>query len=611
MKLSLTLISGSFLVAIAHAATLQFNVIAPNATDVKVSVNGQQVALTASNPNVPYFTGSAEVGSSTTYKYIAGSSEESFDRSLDGITNSTLNDFYNRQVTYANLPQLPWPIAEDPQWTRSGKKPEIFDDNYIPSVFFHGEDADVDNLVKNVPKKKVKGTLTFIGSNYVHTFENVKFGIHGAGKKHNNAKQSWKWTLDGTDTMGNRNHFKLRHMEEDPTQIRERLYADILHAMGTYANEATMVRLFLNGQGFGTFNMLDDITKPSFVNAMFYDGKPPATLGPLYDGSSGADFQYHPNDLDGYSSWQPSKKNANNVGYEAFDPLCKAWNETDYTDNTAIANFEKMFDTEHFLRFMVIEYLTAHWDGYWMGQTNDGAYRDPTENDKWYFIDQDFDATFGVNLAEPEQKDFINIPYKDFPSRYPTAVMANGLLKNPDKQAKFEKYLTETVRVLFNNVTLTNRVTALHSFLAPDLEWDRSLTQQSPGTNFGWTYEQTSQNLWQGVDAPNANGGGAAWGLVEYIAAKSQAMAKQFNISIVTEPVGPPAQNATSSSATTDAPNTNTTATTESSPVAAAEQSGEATSINLGSSVGISGASHSMTTPTALLVISALAALIF
>ncbi|KAG0736458.1 hypothetical protein G6F57_007198 [Rhizopus arrhizus] len=600
MKLSLTIVSSSFLVAIAHAASIQFNLVAPSATDVKVSVNGQQVALTASNPNVPYFTGSAEVGASKTYKYVVGGTEESFDRSLTGITNSTLNDFYNRPITYANLPQLPWPIENDPQWTRKGKKAEIFDDNYIPSVFFHGDDSQVQDLVKNVPKDKVTGTLTFIGSNYVHSFENVSFGIHGAGKKHNNAKQSWKWTLSGTDTMGNRNHFKLRHMEEDPTQIRERLYADILHAMGTYANEATMVRLFINGQGFGTFNMLDDITEFSYINAMFYGGNPPATLGPLFDGASGADFVYHPGNLDGYSSWKPNKDNANGEGYEAFDPLCKAWNETDYTDNTAIANFEKMFDTEHFLRFMVIEYLTAHWDGYWMGQTNDGAYRDPSDNNKWYFLDQDFDATFGVNLDVPENKEFVSVSYKDFPSRYPTSVMANGLLQNADKKAKFEQYLTETVRVLFNNVTLTNRVLAIHNFLSPDLEWDRSIVQQSPGINFGWTFEQTSQNLWQGVSAPNNNGGGADWGLVEYIAAKSQAMAKEFNITIVSEPVGPSAANTTTTS-TNNGDNTNTAAG-ESKPASSSESSGSKIA-----SQSVSGASRSAVS-TVLLGVTVLVA---
>ncbi|RCH81562.1 hypothetical protein CU098_006773, partial [Rhizopus stolonifer] len=387
MKFSLALVSTCLLVAI-EAASVKFNVIAPNATDVKVSVNGQQVALTASIPNVPYYTGNAEVGSAKEYKYVFGGVEESFSRALDSSKSSTLNDFANRPVTYANIPQLPWPIEKEPQWTRKGAKEPIFDENYIPTVFFTGDASAVDNLVKNVPKDKVTGALTFIGSDYVNTFNNVSFGIHGAGKKNNNAKQSWNWKLSPGDVLADRTFFKLRHMEEDPTQIRERLYADICHALGTYANEANMVRLFINGDGFGTFNMLDDITDFSYINAQFYDGKAPATQGLLYDGMSGADFLYHPESTDGYSSWAPNPANAQ--GYEALDPLCKAFNETNVQDNAALATFEKMFDTERFLRFMVIEYLNAHWDGYWMGQTNDGAYKD-VENNYWYFLDQDFD----------------------------------------------------------------------------------------------------------------------------------------------------------------------------------------------------------------------------
>ncbi|KAL7325340.1 Invasin CotH3 [Mucor circinelloides] len=538
MKLSLAVISSSFLVAIAQAATVKFNVIAPSATDVKVSVNGQQIALSAADPNVPYFTGNAEVGSAKDYKYVVGGAEETFTRNLDSTKASTLNDFYNRPVTYANIPKLPWPIEKDPQWTQKGQKPAIFDENYIPSVFLSGDAAQVDNLVKNVPKDKIQGSLTFIGADYANSFQNVTFGLHGAGKKNNNAKQSWNWALNGGDMLGNRNFFKLRHMEEDPTQLRERLYSDVLHALGTYANEANMVRLFVNGQFFGTFNMLDDITDFSYINALFYAGKAPAKQGLLYDGMSGADFLYHPGNLDGYASWAPNA--ANSQGYEALDPLCKAFNETNVADNAALATFENQFDTDHFMRFMVMEYLGGHWDGYWMGQTNDGAYKD-AETNKWYYLGQDYDATFGVNLASPEGMQFTSVSYKDFPARYPGGIMINRLLENADKKATFEKYLTETVRVLFNNVTLTNRALALHNFLLPDLEWDRSITQQSPGINFGWTFPQVTENLWQGVAAPNANGGGAAWGLVQWIVERSNAVAKEFNVSIVTQPVGPPA----------------------------------------------------------------------
>lgn len=393
-------------------------------------------------------------------------------------------------------------------------------------------------MVKNVPKDKIQGSLTFIGADYANSFQNVTFGLHGAGKKNNNAKQSWNWALNGGDMLGNRNFFKLRHMEEDPTQLRERLYSDVLHALGTYGNEANMVRLFVNGQFFGTFNMLDDITEFSYINAMFHGGKAPAKQGLLYDGMSGADFLYHPGNLDGYSSWAPNS--ANSQGYEALDPLCKAFNETNVADNAALATFETQFDADHFMRFMVMEYLAGHWDGYWMAQTNDGAYKDG-ETNKWYYLGQDYDATFGVNLASPEGMQFTSVSYKDYPARYPGGIMINRLLENADKKATFEKYLTETVRVLFNNVTLTNRALALHNFLLPDLEWDRSITQQSPGINFGWNFAQVTENLWQGVAAPNANGGGAAWGLVQWIVERSTAVAKEFNISIVTEPAGPPA----------------------------------------------------------------------
>jgi hypothetical protein len=333
-------------------------------------------------------------------------------------------------------------------------------------------------------------------------------------------------------------------MEEDPTQIRERLYSDILHAMGTYANLATMVRLFINGQFFGTFNMLDDITYYSYIRGSFYAGTPPSAYGPLFDGATGADFLYHPESLDGYSNWTPAVGSPEDYG--AFDPLCKAFNETDVTNNDAVANFEKMFDVDHFLRFMVMEYLTGAWDNYWMFQSNDGAYKDPTNNNMWYFIDQDFDGTFGINLAEPEGDGFLAVSYKDWPARYPGAVLINRLLQNNDTQAKFENYLTETVRVLFNNVTLTNRVLAIHDFILPDLQEDRAVVQQSPGINFGWNIDQVTQNLWQAVAAPNANGGGAGFGLIQWISSKADAMAKEFNIQIVTEPQYPPTGSNTS-----------------------------------------------------------------
>ncbi|CDH52643.1 hypothetical protein RO3G_11882 [Lichtheimia corymbifera JMRC:FSU:9682] len=189
---------------------------------------------------------------------------------------------------------------------------------------------------------------------------------------------------------------------------------------------------------------------------------------------------------------------------------------------------------------MVMEFLAGHWDGYWMEQTNDGAYRDPTDNNKWYYLGQDFDATFGVNLAQDRQ--FVATSYKNYPQLFPGGVLINNLLQNPQMRTRFETYLKNTTAILFNNYTLTNRVLEYQKFLLPDLEWDRSIKQQSPGINFGWTFPQVTQNLWEGVAAgatPNVTGG-AEWGLLEWVAAKSEAVAKDLNVQIVQHPVGPP-----------------------------------------------------------------------
>ncbi|KAI8369366.1 coth protein-domain-containing protein [Radiomyces spectabilis] len=534
MKQTIALGAISFFMLCVNAANVTFKVIAPGSKTVQVSVNGVTTNLKATDPDVPYFVGEADLSGDAKYKYVADGKSESFDRALDQGRSSTRNDFFGREVTYANIPDLPHPIPDHP-WTREGNEDApMWDSNYIPSIFITGDSSDMEHLVKNVSKKKYPAKFTFIGPDQVHVFENISFGLHKPGKKKNNSKQTWVWQLNGDDHLYNRNWFKIRHMEEDPTQMREKLYADILHSLGTYANRANMVRFFINGEGFGTFNMLDDVIMYSYINAMFYDGKPPKQMGALYDGSTGADFQYWTSDDDNYWSFIPAEGSPKDPS--GLVPLTKAFNQTNTKDDAQIQKFSEMFDVDQFLRFMVVEYLTADWDGYWYMQTNDGAYQDPNDN-KWYYLGQDFDATFGVNL--PDGRDYVKKSYKEFPKMYPGAVLINRLLENQKLQNNFETYLKNTVEILFNNVTLTNRILKYHNFIAPDLKWDRSIKQQSPGIDFGWTYDQTSENLWHGVASPKGTGGGAGWGLVEWIIAKSDAVAKEFHLKIVDKPVIP------------------------------------------------------------------------
>jgi hypothetical protein len=311
-------------------------------------------------------------------------------------------------------------------------------------------------------------------------------------------------------------------MEEDPTQMREKLYADCLRAMGTYANQANMVRYFINGEGFGTFNMLDDVKYYSFIRANFYAGNPPAQMGPLYDGASGASWDVESD----YGSFKPTKGSPE--GSEAIGQVAQAFKATNVKDDASIAKFNEVFDIDQFLRFMVMEVLAGSWDGYLMMQTNNGAYKDYANNNKWYYLGQDYDGSFGVNLPV----DVLEWSYNDYTAKYPKSVLYNGFLQNDKLRATFESYMVDTVKVLFNNGTLGKHITEYRKLIAHDLKWDRSIVQRSPGIKYGWTFRDTYENIYKGVDLKASGVGGAQYGLTEWIDKKAKVVGKQFGFAI-------------------------------------------------------------------------------
>ncbi|KAI7902604.1 coth protein-domain-containing protein [Cokeromyces recurvatus] len=522
---SLSFIALSLLTAV-NAASVTFKLIAPNATEkVQVDVGGHLTTLTASDPDIPYFTGVAELAVNQTYKYIVDGLHEKFDRTLSPKSNgsSTLNEFFDRPVTYAtDIPPLPLTLTQG-AWTRGSTDDPIWDSNYIPTIFVTANQKDMNNLILNVPKSTYKAKITFIGPDSVHSFENCLFGLHKPGRKHNDAKQSWVWSLPKGQFFANRNWFKIRHQEEDPTQIREKLYADLLRHMGTYANEANLVRFFINKEGMGTFNMLDDVIMYSYISAMFYNGKPPSQMGGLYDGATGADF----NPKTGYDSFIPNVESP--VDQYALAPFAEAFAAVDYKNDEQVKAINQWFDVDQYLRFMIMEYLTGSWDAYWMAQTNDGAYIDSAAKPTMlYYLPQDFDATFGVNLAYP--KSFINITVNEWPAKFNKAFLINNFVSNPTLNATFRGYLKTTVEELFNMKVLEPYITARHKFMWPDLVWDRSIKQRSPGNVYGWTAKQTKENLYKGVTAPGKESGGAQWGLLEWIKAKEEVARRELNI---------------------------------------------------------------------------------
>ncbi|KAI9299448.1 hypothetical protein BJ944DRAFT_245235, partial [Cunninghamella echinulata] len=145
----------------------QFKVIAPGGKQVQVLVNGKTVDLKAPDADVPYFVGNADATGSN-YKYVVDGKEESFMRQLGG--DSTMNDFYNRPVTYADIPRLPNVIGSN-NWDRAAGPGPIWDTNYIPSVFINGNPKEMKSLIQDLSNKIYSVKFTIIDANDVHTFD--------------------------------------------------------------------------------------------------------------------------------------------------------------------------------------------------------------------------------------------------------------------------------------------------------------------------------------------------------------------------------------------------------------------------------------------------------
>lgn len=97
-----------------------------------------------------------------------GKSEE-FDRSLTS-GDSTRNEFYNRNVTYADIPAIPQ-ILTDGAWTKGDVSHPIWDTNYITTIFVTGKKDDMEDLIENVPTNTYSAKITYVGPDELYTFE--------------------------------------------------------------------------------------------------------------------------------------------------------------------------------------------------------------------------------------------------------------------------------------------------------------------------------------------------------------------------------------------------------------------------------------------------------
>jgi len=532
--------------AYSYAADINFRVICINCNSVSVVVNGQPTQLSR-YADLPYFVGPVNTEVGAKYHYSKDGEDEKFEREFKGeLKDRTYNDFFGRQETIKQLYQFGFPTNKE--WNRSIRKQELFDDSYIPTIYIE----DALDFFKTAPQGTTHfKRMTFFLKDSVYYFTNVP----AACKNRNEDKFQVRFGLPSDAKNKNpfkRTILKLRASSEDPAFMRQLIYSDILHAIQNPTHESVTARVYCDGTPIGLYIIQEDVTNKSFVRSAFYGDEKTGKikistkeLGSPLDCATGADFEVGKSN----SSFKPLENETN----DKIEPLKKAMAAVNVDDASSIKEFsEKWFDLDIFFKALAVEYLAGHWDSYWYYTTNFVMYDDPKESTsstyKFYFIDQDFDLTFGCGLNDEINrygKDFPkksytedvnrtwNIGSSDGPNRYAVdKFLSGGLTKG-----MFEAYLVSIVKHIFNPVAMKAKVDSYAERLRPELEWDYSFKKLYTSSN-SKKYDFNIEDFDTGI---LTGGKRHEWGILDWTEMRAKAVCSEFGFEYDSVPLTPAA----------------------------------------------------------------------
>jgi len=482
------------------------------------------------------------------YTYTVDGKPEDFTRSLPAGQRQTYNEFYGRKETISPMKGLGYP-ADKPQWTRSIGKTETFDDSYIPTIII---DAGSREYFVNATDTYTIGRFTMVLKNKIFTDTNVP------SKSQNRYQDKFQWRVKLNTKINKRSVFKFRANPNDPTFIRQSIYGDMVAAAGNPVHNQIIVRVYLDdGTPIGLYLMIEVTSSKSFIKSQFYGNEstgkviiPETGLGYPLDCCTGADFIPGGN----FTSFTYDEGEDNvRVKY-----LAEAMHALDVQNEKEVENFSKKWlDLDTFFKALAFEYLTGHWDSYWMYTSNFVMYDAPEESSKgcykFYFIDQDFDQTFGIGLS-----DKVNLYGDDFPSQsYKTLVDREWNIQGPESDGPnraaidkflrggvttemFENHLIDIVKHIFNPVALGRRIDEYVRRYKDEIQWDYNIERIHTGyltdlhEKYVWTMDDFNSNL---DSTPTKS---IRWGFKQWIEMRAKAVADEFGFEWDKEPLDPP-----------------------------------------------------------------------
>lgn len=268
---------------------------------------------------------------------------------------------------------------------------EIYREDEIAKIYLIMASEDSVTLLDDVDVESndyLPTSFQFVNSLMDTTLEfNVGIRLRGNTSRYH-PKKSLKIKFkefDGSKFYGYKK-FNLKADNNDPTVIREPLTLQVFREANVAATRTNHVEVYINGGYMGLYinvEQLDD----EFVDSRFGNED-----GNLYKCGYGATLEDNSKiyDDDIYELKTNEEDNDRSILANFVEVL----------NTTSEANFqeeiEKIFDVQLFIRYLAVEAIVGHWDGYSYNQNNFYLYENPDDG-LIKFMPYDVDNTFGLD----------------------------------------------------------------------------------------------------------------------------------------------------------------------------------------------------------------------
>jgi hypothetical protein len=297
------------------------------------------------------------------------------------------------------------------------------------------DDANADN------NNYLKCNLHFKNANIDETRYDVGIRIRGnTSRRHPKKSFKFKFTEWEGEKFYNHKKFNLKATNNDPTLIREHMSLAVFRRSNVPAARSHHCRLYINNEFMGVYTNVEQIDDE------FLDTRFGSEEGNLYKCYWGASLE---KSNDAYNQNMFELENNRDINDRSI-----LENFIDVLNNTSDANFkteiEKVLNVENALRFLAVEAILGHWDGYAYNKNNYYIHENPITN-KINFIAYDVDNTFGINWIP---NDWATRDLRDWAHETDKRPLHNRLL---DVSEFYDRYLAiceEIIEKYFNEKAL-------------------------------------------------------------------------------------------------------------------------------------------------------------